>query len=110
MSALNEREQNVEMGVARSILHVYEAMKAAKIDKGVGEPARYVVMRSWTGPRPHGMLRINADHPTLKQWGNMYKGKSTEALETRMANDLIERALSPARYRNAQLLGPRELI
>jgi len=110
MQSLIKRNQNVEMGIARSMLHVYEAMKAAKIDKGVGDPAHYVVMKPWTVSAPHGMLRIIADHPLLKQWSKTYRRRSTEPLETRTANDLINDSLSPSRYRKSRLLGPEELV
>jgi hypothetical protein len=50
---LINRKQNGEMGIARTLLHIYLALKAAKIgDKGVGDPAHYVVIRPWTIPAP----------------------------------------------------------
>lgn len=107
---LNKRKQNIEMGLARSVLHVHEAMKASKIDKGVGDPAHYVVLRPWTVSRPQGMLRIDGEHPTLKQWAKDYRKKDTDGLEVREANDLIQRALFPSTYLKKHLLGPRELI
>lgn len=106
---LIERQQNVEMGIARSIFHVYEAMKAAKIDEGVGEPASYVVMRSWTAARPQGMLRFKPDHPILKQWSKTYH-RDSSPLESRAANDLIYRAFNKARIRDSRMLGPKNLI
>lgn len=108
---LIDRQQNGEMSLARTLLHLYLALKAAKIsDKGVGEPAHYVVIRPWTVPAPHGMLRFNAEHPLLKQWSKTYRFRSTEPLDTSFAKDLINAALFPDKFRRSQLLGPRTLM
>ena len=110
MRVLIERQQNVEMGIARSLLHVYEALRAAKIDKGVGDAASYVVMRPLTARLPNGMLRFLPDHPLLKQWSKMYRLRDTSPLDSRTANDLIDLGFNAERVKNSELLGPAELI
>lgn len=110
LEVLNRRKQNVEMGIARTILHVYQALEAAQTDKTVGKASSYVVMRPWGSSRPHGMLRFRADHPTIKQWDAQYRLKSTEGLESSFANRLIDLALTPARVPNKRdLLGPKAM-
>lgn len=110
MKVLIKRGQNVEMGLARSLFHIYEAMKAAKIDVGVGEPAAYTVMRPYTVDRPQGMLRFHPDHPMLRQWSKTYRNRSTEPLESREANELVKRGMVPERVPNSQWLGPKTLV
>ncbi len=90
---LIKRGQNVEMGIARSLFHVYEAMKAAKVDAGVGDPASYIVMRPWSVARPQGMLRFHPDHPMLKQWSKAYR-RDSSPLEIPWANNLIYHGIS----------------
>jgi hypothetical protein len=110
LQVLIDRKQNVEMGIARTLTHLYEALKAARRDKGVGEASAYVVMRPWTVGRPHGMLRIKPDHPQLKQWAKDYASKDTDWLDTPTANDLINRALFPNPARRGSWIGPREVM
>lgn len=107
---LINREQNVEMGLARTLLHVYEALKAAKTDRGVGDPASYVVMRPWSVTTPHGMLRLHPEHPLLQQWSETYRLRDTEALEMPMARQLIDGALFPERVKRSRWLGPETLM
>jgi hypothetical protein len=109
-SVLIRRGQNVEMGIARSMFHIYEALKAAKVDEGVGDPASYVVMRPWTVARPQGMLRFHPDHPMLKQWCETYRRGDTSPLESRESNELIYRALDVERIKDTQWLGPKNLV
>ena len=110
LKVLVNRKQNVEMGVARSLLHVYEALNAAKLDKAVGEPSSYVVIRPHTKRRPNGMQRIFPEHHLLEQWSKKYKLTETDALEAPFANQLIDAALSPDRSKRNQWLGPKELM
>lgn len=107
---LHNRNQNIEMGIARTILHVYEALRAARNDKGVGDPSGYIIIRPHTAPRPNGMLRIKPDHPMLEQWRKQYRLRDTQPLETRFANDLVNRALEPAKAKKAEYLGDRNLM
>lgn len=109
LKVLINRKQSIEMGVARTILHMHEALEAARVDRGVGEASSYVVMRPWTSPRPHGMLRFPPDHPTVKQWREKYALKSTEALESRFANDLVNEAMIPAIAPKKEWLGPKKM-
>lgn len=104
------RKQNVEMSLARTVLHVFEALKAAKIDEGVGDPASYVVMRPWNVPTPHGMQRLDSEHPLLKQWSKTYRLRDTEPLDLPMAKTLIEGALFVEKVKRSQWLGPQTLM
>jgi len=106
---LIDRKQSIEMGIARSLMHVHEAMKVAKNDKGVGEPSDYVVMRPRTVATPNGMLRFKWNHPQLEKWSEEYKLLGTEALELRFANDLVNGGLYPERIQRSQWLGPKAL-
>ena len=56
------------------------------------------------------MLRLHPDNPLLKRWAEAYKGKGTEGLDMRQANDLIKPALFPSRVKDSRLLGPRTLM
>jgi hypothetical protein len=109
MQHLIDRRQSIEMGIARSLLHVYEALKIAREDKAVGEPSGYTVMRPWTHARPNGRLRFPADHPLLQQWSRTYALRDTEALESNFANELADRALVPDRSKPSQQLGPKNV-
>jgi 20S proteasome alpha/beta subunit len=110
LQVLVNRNQDVEMGIARTLLHVYEALRAAKSDKGVGEPSGYLVIRPHTTRRPNGIQRIFPNHPLLEQWSKEYKLRDSESLATRTANDLINAALFPAKLPPSQWLGPKELM
>jgi hypothetical protein len=56
MKVLNGRKQNYGMSLARTLLHVHEAMMAAQAEKTVGTSPGYIVMRKrfhaiqWTKP------------------------------------------------------------
>jgi hypothetical protein len=106
---LINRHQHVEMGVARTLLHVYEALKIARTDRGVGEPSPYMVMRPWSRPRPNGRLRFAADHPLLQQWSKEYVLRDTESLENTFANELANRAMVADISKPSQRLGPKSL-
>jgi hypothetical protein len=108
---LNNREQSIEHGIARTLLHIYEAMQAAtQSDKFVGKPSAYAVIRPHSARRPNGVQRMNANHPLLTQWAKRYKGRSSEALDSRAANDLANAALFTERAKKSQWLGPREMM
>jgi hypothetical protein len=108
---LNNREQSIEFGIARTFLHIYEAMQAAtQADKYVGRPSAFAVIRPHSARRPNGVQRMKADHPLLIQWAKQYKLCSSEALDTRAANDLANAALFTATAKRSQWLGPQEMM
>jgi len=110
LDVLNARKQNIEMGIARTLLHVHEAMKAASSDKFVGEPNSYVVIRPHSVRRPNGIVRLDAKNPLLKQWSKTYKNKNSDGLDRTFANDLINEALVPNNAKRSQWLGPRSVM
>lgn len=107
LQVLSNRKQSIEMGIARSLFHVYEAMNAAQSDRGVGEPADYIVIRPRHLSAPNGVLRYKYNHPTLIAWGKKYKLTGTESLENEFANKLVYEGLFPARAKNSEWLGPK---
>jgi hypothetical protein len=109
MQHLIDRRQSLEMGIARTALHVYEALKIARDDKAVGKAGDYTVMRPWTHARPNGRLRLPAEHPLMQQWSKEYALRDTEGLENNFANELIDRALVPDRSTPSQQLGPKRV-
>ena len=110
LQVLVNRKQNIEMGIARTLLHIYEALKVARKDKGVGDASSYVVIRPHTSARPNGMLRFHPDHPMIKQWSKDYALRNTEPLETSTANDLVNKGLIVNKAPRSQWLGARELM
>ena len=108
---LNTREQSIEHGIARTLLHIYEALRAAtQADRYVGTPSSYVIIRPRTARRPNGVLRMSANHPLLVGWAKKYKQCSSEGLDSRAANDLAHEALFVARTKISQWLGPQEMM
>ena len=107
---LINRNQSIEMGIARTLLHVYEALKAARSDKGVGDPCGYVVIRPHTKSAPNGVLRFHSQHPILKKWSKEYALRDTEPLESRFANDMINGGMTVATAKRSQWLGPRSVM
>jgi len=107
---LSEREQGVGMGLARTLVHVHEAMKAARKDRGVGDPNGYYVIRPHTVPRPNGMLRCHPEHPTIVGWAKKYALSTTSSLDSRFANDLALAALYVNQARRYDWLGDRKLM
>jgi hypothetical protein len=75
---LNKRGQNLTHGIARTMLHLYEAMEAAKqADKYVGNPAYYTVI--FPGK---GLWRLRPRSYLLKGWASAYRNRtSTLSLE-----------------------------
>lgn len=106
---LTKRDQSIEMGIARSLFHVCEAMEVARKDKGVGKPSDYTVMRPYGLSGLTGILRVKWNHPQLKAWRKKYKNRSTNGLEKEFANDLIREALFIGRHKKSEWLGPKEL-
>jgi hypothetical protein len=107
---LNDRQQNVGMTLARTLVHVYEALKAARSDRGVGDPDGYLVMRPFTSPAPNGTLRFHPQHPTIVGWSKQYALTSTEPLDGQFANDLVIKGLRVHRARKYDWLGAQKLM
>ncbi len=76
LAQLNKRNQSVEYGLPRTLLHVAEAMDEAKkvTGKSVGEPSSFMVADK------HGrMMRINPEAPIFRDWKKAYKHRSNTA-------------------------------
>jgi hypothetical protein len=65
LKILHRRNQEAGMSAPRSLLHVAEAMEAARksAPKYIGKPADYIVLR-----RNKPMMRFNANSPVLAEW------------------------------------------
>lgn len=77
MDHLNKRGQTIECGLARSLLHVHEAMEVARVadpDHYIGTPSWYVVIL-----RNEGVWRVNPQSPVLKQWAKHYRDRQDTA-------------------------------
>jgi hypothetical protein len=73
---LRRRKQCLDFGLPRTLLHIYEAMKAARKDHSVGNPSWYVVLR------PNDMMRFPSNSIHLRNWEKAYKNRvSTVSLE-----------------------------
>jgi hypothetical protein len=82
LNALNGREQDIEMTLARSLFHVYEALKAARKEKTVGPPDWYMVIRR------DAVMRFNCEAPLLREWHKAYKKRlNTASLDKRLPNE-----------------------
>lgn len=75
MDVLNRREQHTHMSLARTVLHVHEAMVAAKKEKTVGRSEGYIVMRQ----REPRILFVPTSLPALEDWRKAYAGRATTA-------------------------------
>jgi 20S proteasome alpha/beta subunit len=73
IEVLTKRRQGIYTTMARSLLHVYEALKAARRrEKTVGPPAAYVVVRPNSVVTAPGMWRFPAESPLLRGWGKAW--------------------------------------
>jgi hypothetical protein len=73
MNQLNKRGQNIHCGLARTILHVHEAMEAARIadpDNYIGKPAWYAVIL-----QKEGVCRLNPNVTLLRDWVKHYRNR-----------------------------------
>jgi hypothetical protein len=88
---LVKRSQEVYMSIPRTILHIAEAMREAKLDqpKTVGDPADYVVITE------RQIRRMPAKDPTLQQMLAKYVEADTEEIDS---SDEIWRAIQGAMY------------
>lgn len=89
LDVLSRREQGTDCTLARSLLHVYEALRAARASarKTVGPPAAYLVMRSEKNPELPGLTRFPAESALLRGWHKAYKNRgNTKSLDSPVAN------------------------
>jgi len=103
LNHLNFRDQNVHMSFQRTVVHVAEALEAAKLDPHVGEPKDWIILE------PNGRVRrLIADHQHIKQLLADFRGKDTDALDDdkearkRILNTLYRLPTTPS---GAQKLG-----
>jgi len=74
MNHLNKREQNAGCSFARSLLHVAEALDAARKETSgtVGKPSRFLVTTA-----DGALAAFLPDHPTLLGWKKAYARRSS---------------------------------
>jgi hypothetical protein len=89
---LIKRSQHVHMTIARTLLHVAEAMREARLahPESVGDPANYVVITA------KQTRRMPATDPTLQQMLVKYAGADTEEIDHSAE---IQQAVQSAMYR-----------
>jgi len=75
MKALNRRDQQPHMSLARTLLHVHQAMLAARSERTVGIAQGYVVMKR----RGSRILFFPARSQTLEDWRKAYGGRAATA-------------------------------
>jgi hypothetical protein len=86
--SLSKRDQGANTSFQRTIVHVAEAMEAARTDKFVGDPADYVLIS------PRAYRRLSARDPYLMQLLLKYKDKDTDGLDNcNEAGDKLRDAL-----------------
>src|SRR5271157_3547309 len=86
--SLAKRNQGANTSFQRTIVHVAEAMEAARADKFVGDPGDYVLITSRT------YRRLSAREPYLMQLLLKYKDKDTDELDSsNEAGDQLRDAL-----------------
>jgi hypothetical protein len=73
--SLAKRNQGANTSFQRTIVHVAEAMEAARADRFVGDPADYVIITSRT------YRRLSARDPYLMQLLLKYRDKDTDELD-----------------------------
>jgi hypothetical protein len=102
MDAMSRRGQNTDCTLARSLLHVYEALREARLGERdtVGPAAAYVVLRA-----QEGMMRFPAECPLVKDWYKVYrKRSSTHTLDSSVANHQAKCLLVKHQPRAAMIL------
>ncbi len=78
MKVLNRREQSYAMSLPRTLLHVHEAMIAARCERTVGTAPGYIVIKK----REPRVLFLPVSVPTLESWRKAYAGRvSTASLD-----------------------------
>jgi len=86
MDHLNSRDQNIDCSLARSLLHVAEAMDVSrkKNPQTVGKPSHFVVI--W---KDGTMKRFDPSCQAMKNWRKVYRHRgSTWALQNSKAADV----------------------
>ncbi len=88
MDVLTKRGQNSDTTMARSLLHIYEALNASrKKEKTVGPPSAYVVIRPHHVGDPTGMWRFPAESHLLRGWNKAYRKRTdTRSLDKTIPN------------------------
>jgi hypothetical protein len=84
LAHLNKRQQNTGCNIARSLLHVYEALEIARINdsKYVGIPSWYAVIFP-----DSGVWRVPSGSPLLREWAKAYKERAdTWSLQGELPN------------------------
>jgi|GEM_PF-1663654 len=92
MNHLNKREQNTGCSFARSLLHVAEALEAARKEPSgtVGKPSRFLVTAE-----DGSLAAFLPDHPTLLGWKRAYaRRKSTWSLQNCKIADLQAKGMA----------------
>jgi hypothetical protein len=72
---LNRREQHTHRSLASTLLHVHEAMLAARADKTVGVSQGYIIVRK----RERRILFVPSSLPILEDWRKAYAGRPSTA-------------------------------
>jgi hypothetical protein len=75
MNVLTRRQQSYAASLPRTLLHVHEAMVAARAEKTVGKALGYIVIRKHV-PR---ILFIEACSPLFEDWRKAYAGRPSTA-------------------------------
>lgn len=91
LNHLNRRGQNPTCGLARSLLHVHEALKIARAadPKAIGKPSWYSVVRE-----DSGQWRFDPNAYLLRDWASHYKDRpSTASLDSDLAKQQAEALL-----------------
>jgi hypothetical protein len=91
MQKLNDRSQNPSFGLARTILHVHEAMMAARQNSTVGPPNDYLVFIKGQPP-----LQMPANSVLLERWLTAFSGKGTQSLDSEPSNLAIQAEMRAA--------------
>jgi hypothetical protein len=92
MNHLNKREQNTGCSFARSLLHVAEALDAARKEPcgTVGKPSRFLVLAE-----DGSTAEFLPDHPTLLGWKKAYAPrKSTSSLQNCKIADMQAKGMA----------------
>jgi len=75
MRVLNRRGQHFGMSLSRTLLHVHEAMIAARKEQTVGPATSYIVMRKHVPE----LLYLPTTSPTLDSWKRAYRERPNTA-------------------------------
>jgi len=95
IEVLTKRKQDIYTSLARSLLHIYEALKAARrSQKTVGPPAPYLVIRPLNAAEPNGMWRFPAESHLLRSWSKHYRNRAdTGSLDKDLPNSQAQHLL-----------------